>query len=915
MNTKTRLSTETARQGFRALLATLLTIAMVLTFIPGGFIAPQTARAMHSADTIDLSILTEGDSDTNWSYDEGTNTITLSGDVNIISTAPVTSAINGSVLTINNGARNVRWTAEYSGAPTGRLVTVSGNGSFEMESGGSIIRLSTGASAALGGRNITISGGTIENTEGPAVTVFLNLTMTDGTLKNSGAGNNATIVAQNATNINISGGAVVENTLESEGGGAIHASGTSNYSVNISGTAQVKSTGDNYSISVFGASNQITIEDTAQVINNGTGGVINAAYATDKVTLAGGTVKANTTGTAINVAGVEVTGAATISSKGTAISTSNIKMSDTAKLTIINNSAAAITKKVERTNTASTLMWKLTNATTADDLFTDAEIDVTVAAAETGTIERVTLPALGGMASITGTNAIGQTLSAGTTSITGGSGTFSYQWQAGGVNVGTNSAGYTIAAADAGKTITCVITRADATGSRTATFDSGNTVPYNITISNVDTGEDDEDVELSANTGRASDIITLSYVLGETDDGGDPTTTNTLSFTGGTGLVNLTAAGQNATQDYTVNASDAVDGVIAIVATFLHTNLTAQTLSFEDSHVDKDLGDSNFTNALTKSHPASTGTITYSSSTPGIATVDAAGEVTIVSAGTVTITAAITADTTYAAASASYTLTVTDPAVADNAAIAAAKDLVEDEAYEADQADVGSEEEAKAAVEAIIGELDLNGVVFVVNPVLFAAAQAESEFEAGDGVDGSYAFTVTLSKGVGTPADTKTLSLTINYTAAEEEIIGPQAPTDSKPTPDIKPTPAPFTPASFSTNLYLNALGREPDEAGYDYWMTGLLDGSLSAAQVVYGFVFSAEMNEKNLSNEEFIEYLYMAFFGREPDTGGYNYWLAALNSHGDRVLIFHGFAGSLEFELFCEAHGFVVYNTAAVNF
>ncbi|MCL2079901.1 MAG: DUF4214 domain-containing protein [Oscillospiraceae bacterium] len=530
----------------------------------------------------------------------------------------------------------------------------------------------------------------------------------------------------------------------------------------------------------------------------------------------------------------------------------------------------------------------------------------------------VTLPALGGMASITGTNAIGQTLLAVTTSITGGSGTFSYQWQAGGVNIsGETSSSYAIKAADVGKTITCVITRADATGNVIATL-AGGVVPYNITISNIDMGEDDEGVELSATTGRAGDIITLSYVLGETDDGGDPTTTNTLSFTGGTGLVNLTTAGTDpvhTSQTYTVNASDAVDGVITIVATFLHTDLEAQTLSFAESHVDKDLGDDNFTNALTKSQAASTGTITYSSSTPGIAAVDTAGEVTIVSAGTVTITASIAADTTYAGASASYTLTVTDPADADNAAIAAAKDLVEDETYEADQADVGSEEEAKAAVEAIIGELELDGVGFVVNPVLFTAAQAESEFEAGDGVDGSYTFTVTLSKGVGTPADTETLSLTINHTAAEEVIIPPQQPSESKPAPDIKPTPAPFTPASFSTNLYLNALGREPDEAGYDYWMTGLLDGSLSAAQVVYGFVFSAEMNEKNLNNEEFIEYLYMAFFGREPDAGGYAYWLAALNSHGDRVLIFHGFAGSLEFELFCEAHGFVVYNTAAVNF
>jgi uncharacterized protein YjdB len=54
------------------------------------------------------------------------------------------------------------------------------------------------------------------------------------------------------------------------------------------------------------------------------------------------------------------------------------------------------------------------------------------------------------------------------------------------------------------------------------------------------------------------------------------------------------------------------------------------------------------------------GSITYSSSNTGIATVNSSGTVTGVSAGTCTITATISGTSNYNSASASYTLTVTD---------------------------------------------------------------------------------------------------------------------------------------------------------------------------------------------------------------------------------------------------------------
>ncbi|GAB6392400.1 MAG: leucine-rich repeat domain-containing protein [Treponematales bacterium] len=90
-------------------------------------------------------------------------------------------------------------------------------------------------------------------------------------------------------------------------------------------------------------------------------------------------------------------------------------------------------------------------------------------AADSGTVTvtfPATLPALMGTVSITGTAAVGETLTASTASLVyDTSGTLSYQWKAGGDNVGTNQSAYTIALADYGKTITVTVTASKNAGS------------------------------------------------------------------------------------------------------------------------------------------------------------------------------------------------------------------------------------------------------------------------------------------------------------------------------------------------------------------------------------------------------------------------------------------------------------------
>lgn len=81
-----------------------------------------------------------------------------------------------------------------------------------------------------------------------------------------------------------------------------------------------------------------------------------------------------------------------------------------------------------------------------------------------------------------------------------------------------------------------------------------------------------------------------------------------------------------------------------------------QQLRYAEAEVTKTYGEAAFVNALTEGKVD--GTVTYTSSAPAVAAVDAAGKVTIAGAGTAIITASAAATKNYAETTASYTLTV-----------------------------------------------------------------------------------------------------------------------------------------------------------------------------------------------------------------------------------------------------------------
>lgn len=108
----------------------------------------------------------------------------------------------------------------------------------------------------------------------------------------------------------------------------------------------------------------------------------------------------------------------------------------------------------------------------------------------------------------------------------------------------------------------------------------------------------------------------------------------------------------------------------------------------------------------------------------------------------------------------------------------------------------------------------------------------------------------------------------------------------------------------FVARAYEYCLGRSADVAGLNDWCSQILNGTNTAQDTAYGFIFSSEFTEKNLSNEEFVTVMYRVFFDREPDAAGYKTWVNVLKSGSPRLRVYKGFAYSDEFKKLCASYG-----------
>ena len=123
-------------------------------------------------------------------------------------------------------------------------------------------------------------------------------------------------------------------------------------------------------------------------------------------------------------------------------------------------------------------------------------------------------------------------------------------------------------------------------------------------------------------------------------------------------------------------------------------------------------------------------------------------------------------------------------------------------------------------------------------------------------------------------------------------------------------SPNSYEVAAFVTRFYQLCLDRDPDTAGLEGWTNNLLNQIQTGADVAEGFVYSTEFMNKNTSNSEYLLILYEAFFGRDPDQGGWNSWLAELNAGKDRGEVLNGFIYSQEFDNLCDGYGIKAYDS-----
>lgn len=100
----------------------------------------------------------------------------------------------------------------------------------------------------------------------------------------------------------------------------------------------------------------------------------------------------------------------------------------------------------------------------------------------------------------------------------------------------------------------------------------------------------------------------------------------------------------------------------------------------------------------------------------------------------------------------------------------------------------------------------------------------------------------------------------------------------------------------FVYRCYNETLGRNPDTGGLNFYCDRILNREISPEDAAKAFILSPEFKNKEFSDETYIKVLYSTFLGRTFDKQGLQYYLNRLKNGVSREDILKGFSGSPEF-------------------
>ena len=114
--------------------------------------------------------------------------------------------------------------------------------------------------------------------------------------------------------------------------------------------------------------------------------------------------------------------------------------------------------------------------------------------------------------------------------------------------------------------------------------------------------------------------------------------------------------------------------------------------------------------------------------------------------------------------------------------------------------------------------------------------------------------------------------------------------------------------AEFMQLLFFNVFDRQPDPAGYTFWLGELDANRRSRGNVMVQFSESPEFQQKSAAKVA-ISLIYAGMLQRAPDPAGFNYWVGVLGAGGNAFTMIDSFFNSLEYK-----NRFVSYFQMAAN-